>query len=386
MQKAKVVFIITHPIQYYVPILQGLSKSMLLDITVLYTWGEQSLVKFDPGFNKTVEWDIPLLDGYSYNFLKNIAIDPGSHHYKGIDNPEIISEINKINPDKIVVFGWSYKSHLKVLRTFHHKIPIYFRGDSHLLNEGTGIKKLIRRMFLRWVYSHVNYAISVGTQNKAYYKAMGMKDSQILFAPHAIDEKRLLNGNKESKVAEEWSKKINIPENHTVFLYVGKFEWRKNLETLIKAKQLVSSEPCTLLLVGNGPDEQKLKDLAATDLHIHFHEFVNQADIASIYKMADVFVLPSVSETWGLGVNEAMACGLAVIASDKVGCAIDLVKDNGLIFKAENQIDLADKMLTLLKNRERISTMKKTSIELISQWSMNKLISNFEKALIKNDI
>ena len=116
MRKTKVVFIITHPIQYYVPLLQGLSKNELLDIHVLYTWGEASITKFDPGFNKTIEWDIPLLDGYNYKFLENVAADPGSHHFKGIDNPSIVDDINKLNPDKIVVFGWSYKSHLKVLR------------------------------------------------------------------------------------------------------------------------------------------------------------------------------------------------------------------------------------------------------------------------------
>lgn len=385
MRKTKVVFIITHPIQYYVPLLQGLSKNELLDIHVLYTWGEASITKFDPGFNKTIEWDIPLLDGYNYKFLENIAKDPGSHHFKGIDNPSIVDEIKRLNPDKIVVFGWSYKSHLKVLRTFHGKVPIYFRGDSHLLNEGLGIKKVIRRIFLRWIYSHVDIAISVGTQNREYYKAMGLKDSQILFAPHAIDEDRFLNTSIDNNLAQHWLASIGIPENHTVFIYIGKFEYRKNLETLIKAKLQLKNELCTLLLVGSGPDEDKLKELAIADKHIHFHGFVNQASIASMYKLADVFVLPSISETWGLGVNEAMNCGLSILASDKVGCAVDLISDNGYIFKTGDEIDLADKMLTLLKNKQHLSDMKASSLMIIKQWSIKELVSKFEQALIKND-
>lgn len=382
MQKIKVLFIITHPIQYYVPLLQGLSKNLQLDITVFYTWGEESLKKFDPGFNKTIEWDIPLLDGYQYKLLNNTAKDKGSHHFYGIDNPTIIDDIKELDPDKIVIFGWSYKSHLKVLRAFHGKIPIYFRGDSHLLNEGTGLKKIMRRIFLHWIYSYVDYAISVGTQNRAYYRAMGLKDSQIFFAPHAIDENRFLNVKKESTIANEWKNKLNIPSHHLVFIYVGKFEWRKNLETLINAKVKLKTESCTLLLVGAGPDEHKLKDLAKEDSHIHFHGFVNQADIATMYSLADVFVLPSISETWGLGVNEAMNCGLAIIASNKVGCAIDLVKDNGLIIKSGDENDLANKMLTLLRDRALVSSMKKSSIELIKKWSINNLINNFEKVLL----
>ncbi len=381
MQKTKVVFIITHPIQYYVPLLQGLSKNELLDIQVFYTWGEESIAKFDPGFNKTIEWDIPLLEGYKYKFLNNIAKDPGSHHYNGIDNPSIINEIQQSSPDKIVVFGWSYKSHLKVLRKFHGKVPIYFRGDSHLLNEGVGIKKWLRRIFLRWVYKKVDFAISVGTQNEAYYKAMGMNSSQILFAPHAIDESRFLMS-KDNHLSQAWRNTLEIPDDHTIFIYIGKFEYRKNLETLIKAKKKLKHESCTLLLVGSGPEEQMLKNLANGDPNIHFHGFVNQANIASMYQLADVFVLTSVSETWGLGINEAMNCGLAIVASDKVGCAVDLVKDNGLIFKAENEIDLADKMLTLLKDRVLLTKMKNNSKELISKWSIKNLISNFEQALL----
>lgn len=385
MQKTKVVFIITHPIQYYVPLLQGLSKNEQLIIHVLYTWGEDSIAKFDPGFNKTIEWDMPLLEGYNYRFLKNIAKDVGSHHYRGIDNPDIINEIQQLNPDKIVVFGWKYKSHLKVLRKFHGKIPIYFRGDSHLLNEGKGLKKILRRLFLRWIYKHVDFAISVGTENKAYYKAMGMNESQILFAPHAIDESRFLMM-KDTPSSKAWQSLIKIPDHHITFIYIGKFEYRKNLETLIKAKKILNQEPCTLLLVGSGPDEQKLKKLAEGDQNIHFHGFVNQADIVGMYQLADVYILPSHSETWGLGVNEAMNAGLALILSDKVGCAIDLLKNNGLIFKSMDEFDLASKINTLVNNKELLLKMKKESTDIISSWSIKKLISSFEQILIGNDI
>lgn len=384
MVKTKVVFVISHPIQYYVPLLQGLSNNEALDIIVLYTWGENSIAKFDPGFNKVIEWDIPLLDGYNYEFLNNVSQDAGTHHFNGIDNPDIISRIKELKPDKLVLFGWSFKSHLKVLKTFKGKIPIFFRGDSHLLNDSSFLKNLIRRIYLTWIYKHIDYAIAVGTQNKLYYKKMGLKDSQILFAPHAIDDKKFIeNDAQDFEEAAIKKNKLSIPSHHTTFIYVGKFEYRKNLQTLIQAKLKLIDLPCSLILVGNGPDEEFLKDLAKSDANIHFIDFVNQAKISTMYKMADVFVLPSISETWGLGINEAMNCGLAIIASDKVGSAIDLILNNGYIFKNKDINDLSLKMKSLIEDRTSLETFKETSKKNIKGWSLNTLIANFEIALLK---
>jgi glycosyltransferase involved in cell wall biosynthesis len=379
----KVVFVISHPIQYYVPLLQGLSSNAKIDIHVLYTWGKESMIKFDPGFNKVIEWDLPLLDGYNYEFLENVAADPGTHHFKGIDNPSIVNRIIDLKPDKLVLFGWSFKSHLKVLRKFSNKIPIYFRGDSHLLNDSGTIKSSLRRIYLTWLYSHVDYAIAVGTQNRRYYQRMGLKDHQILFAPHAIDDQRFLrNIENDRNAAIAWRNELTIPDEHILFIYVGKFEYRKNLQTLISAKLNLKDHKCSLVLVGNGPDEQELKEMAKVDKNIHFIDFVNQAKIASVYRMADVFVLPSISETWGLGINEAMSCGLAVIASDRVGSAIDLVQQNGFIFRNQDVSDLSDKMMYCVENKLELNNFKAESLKIIKDWSLNTLISKFEQALL----
>jgi glycosyltransferase involved in cell wall biosynthesis len=379
----KIVFIISHPIQYYVPLLQGLSKNPALDVLVLYTWGKDSIAKFDPGFNKVIEWDLPLLEGYNYEFLENVAKDPGTHHFKGIDNPSIVDRIKELAPDKLVLFGWSFKSHLTVLRKFSGKIPIYFRGDSHLLDNAGLLKSSVRKLYLTWLYRHVDFAIAVGSQNKKYYKWLGLKDHQILFAPHAIDDHRFKdNIESDKQLALERKQQMQIPSDHLVFIYVGKFEYRKNLQTLISAKLKLKNSKCSLVLVGNGPDEPVLKALASTDEHIHFIDFVNQAKIASIYRMADVFVLPSISETWGLGINEAMNCGLAIIASDKVGSAIDLVNQNGYIFKNQDIEDLSAKMNDCILDRVQIDKFKSTSLNIIKDWSLSTLISKFEQALL----
>ena len=138
----KLAIISTHPIQYNAPLFTLLYTRNKISIKVFYTWGEEVLKnKFDPGFGKTIEWDIPLLQGYDYCFVKNRAKNKGSHHYKGIDNPTLISEMVAWDPDAILVYGWSFKSHLKALRYFHKRRPVFFRGDSISIEQKNIIKK-----------------------------------------------------------------------------------------------------------------------------------------------------------------------------------------------------------------------------------------------------
>lgn len=382
MGKLKVAFVISHPIQYYVPILSGLTERGNIELKVFYTWGKDSISKFDPGFNRVVEWDTPLLDGYFYEFETNISPDPGTHHFKGIDNPNLIQNIIQYNPDKIVVFGWSFKSHLEVLKYFKGKVPIYFRGDSNLLIQQSFIKNIMRKIYLTYIYRYIDFAIYVGTNNKDYYKWVGLKDSQLLFAPHAIDDKRFVDSTGEfERQAKKIKSDLGIPENHVVFLYTGKFEYRKDLHTLIKAKLSLKDSNCSLILVGNGPDENELKEMSKEDKNIHFIDFMNQSQMPIVYRTSDVFVLSSISETWGLGINEAMNCGMAIIASDFVGSAVDLVKNNGYIFKTKDVVDLADKMNLLIQNKSKLAEFKKNSIEEIKYWSIERLVVNFENAL-----
>src|SRR4051812_14907959 len=112
-----------------------LSKRHKIDVKVFYTWGEAVLKpKFDPGFGEEISWDIPLLEGYDHAFVKNVAKGPGSHHFNGIDNPGLMAQVSDWQPDALLVYGWNFRSHLKIIRSFKSK-PVYFRGDSTLLNE-----------------------------------------------------------------------------------------------------------------------------------------------------------------------------------------------------------------------------------------------------------
>ena len=341
----KIALISSHPIQYNAPLFALMAKEPEIDLMVFYTWGKSSLgAKFDPDFGKVIEWDIPLLEGYNYTFLNNTSKDPGSHHFKGIINPTLNQEIEAWAPDVVWVWGWAFDSHLKVIRYYKGKLPVWFRGDSTLLDEpiGFSIKKLARRFFLTWVYSHVDKVFYVGTHNKAYYKKHRLKETQLIYAPHAIDNNRFSDPNGEkTKRALEWRNKLGFHDDDLVLLFAGKFESKKNPYFLVEISTKLPSNDLKFLLVGNGHLEEDLKNIIKKDSRFVFIDFQNQSQMPILYRMANLFILPSLGpgETWGLSINEALVSGIKVIASSFCGGAIDLInEDNGMIFNPKSEL------------------------------------------------
>ena len=384
--KKKLAIISSHPIQYNAPLFSLLHKRNKIYIKVFYTWGSTALEeKFDPGFGETIEWDIPLLTGYNYLFINNTSTKPGSHHFNGIINPTLINDIETFEADAILVYGWNFKSHLKVLRYFHNRLPVFFRGDSTLMNDQPFYKKLARKILLRFIYRHVDFAFHVGSENRKYFKEYGLKDNQLILSGHAIDMQRFSTNNFEIvEKAKQWKQNITHSKNAIVFLFAGKFEQIKNLSLLIKSFNALKKEDVHLIIAGSGLLEKELMVMAEENNNIHFLPFQNQSEMPALYHIADIFVLPSLSETWGLSINEAMACGKAILISDKCGCATDLVKENinGFIFKNNNEIDLLEQMNKIIFNKQKLEIMGKQSSDIIEQYSFENICLALENTLI----
>lgn len=378
----RLAIITTHPIQYYAPIFKLLYQRGNIDINVFYTWGEKALHKYDPGFNKTISWDIPLLDGYPYEWVENTATDPGSHHFKGIINPGLTKQVETWQPDAILIYGWAYHSHLKAMRHFKNKIPVLFRGDSTLLDETNWLKTTLKSVFLKWIYRHVDHAFYVGTNNKAYFKKHGLKESQLTFAPHAIDNDRFAEPKKEAMMLR---RQLGIRNGEILILFAGKLEDKKSPGLLLDAFLALNVNDIHLLFLGNGAWENRLKSKAENKKNVHFIDFQNQSAIPAIYQSSDLFCLPSKGpgETWGLAVNEAMACGKAILVSDKVGCALDLVNENynGLIFKSEDTNSLRSSLMELTKSRQLLQVYGEKSRDAIQNWSFLKIAEAIENKL-----
>lgn len=383
----KLAIVSTHPVQYNAPLFALLAASTKFSVKVFYTWSQsQKGAKYDPGFGKDIEWDIPLLEGYGYLFVDNTSNDPGTHHFKGIVNPGLNNAIAQWKPDALLVYGWSFVSHLKCIRYFHNKIPVFFRGDSTLLDEKPGIKKMLRRLFLRWVYSKIDYALYAGSNNKQYFLQHGVTADRLVFCPHAIDNDRFADRNAlYQQKATEKKAALGFDDNCLVLLFAGKLEQKKNPFFLLGLAKQIPDERLRILIVGNGALENELKEKAAGDNRIQFIDFCNQSQMPVIYRMADVFILPSQGpgETWGLAANEAMASGLAVMLSAKAGGAADLVceNENGISFDPGDIGKCKAFIDRMLNDKSFLKKAKQASLKKIMGFTYQLTVEQVEKLL-----
>lgn len=355
-----------------------LSERNKLILKVFYTFSQWKNNFVDKGFLKEVKWDIPLLENYDYEFVENTSKKPDLFSFFGIENKNLNSKISEYNPDAILFIGWNYASHLGAMRYFHGKKKIWFRGDSTLLDENFGIKKFLRRLFLKRVYNYVDTAFYVGQNNKSYFLAHNLKEKNLVFSPHAIDNERFSTNEKEFEtLAQKWREELNIPQNSKTILFAGKFENKKNPLFIIQAAK--DLPVFTFILTGDG--ELKKKLLSESLPNLVFLPFQNQTQMPILYRLANIFVLPSKGpgETWGLAINEAMACKRAVLVSNKCGCAIDLVKnnENGFIFNFDDYSDFLTKLKILLHNSD-LKLFGNNSSKIIKNWSFQKICETIE--------
>jgi glycosyltransferase involved in cell wall biosynthesis len=378
----------THPIQYYAPLFRSLTERGRVDVRVFFGWrGAAETEAHDPGFGQDVQWDIPLLEGYDHTFVENTARDPGTHHVRGLVNPDLIPQVEAWQPDALLVFGWGWWSHLRALHHFSGRVPVFFRGDSTLLDERGGLRTLARRLFLRWVYRYVDGALYVGQHNKGYFEKHGLREAQLAWAPHAIENARFYDEDGEyQQQADAWRKERGIPEEAVVFLFAGKLGTKKDPLLLLKAFQALESDDVHLVFAGSGPLEADLKQHSSGNEQVHFLGFQNQSKMPIVYRLGDAFVLPSQGpgETWGLAVNEAMACERPVVVSDRVGCAPDLVEPgaNGCVFEAGDAGALRRALRRLSSDVEQLRAMGRRSQEIIEDWSISAEAEYIEEVVL----
>jgi glycosyltransferase involved in cell wall biosynthesis len=372
----KLAIVSSHPIQYNAPLFALLAENGLFELKVFYTWGEESIKpKYDPDFGRIVEWDIPLIQGYQYQFVENVAKNTGSHHFFGIDNPSLIENIESWGADVVWVWGWSFRSHLKAIRYFKGKIPVWFRGDSISLTKNHGVKGVLRWFFLKWVYRHVDLAFCVGEHNKNYYLEHGLQSNQLVLASHAVDNLRFEKSQVSSEMIAAFRNQLGLLEPDFVVLFAGKLEPRKNPFYLKEIWENIASKNIKLLIVGNGPLELELKDKCKNDDRIVFLDFQNQTQMPKLYKSCNALILPSVSETWGLAINEAMASGIPVLASEFCGGAIDLIQENcGNIFALDNARAVAETIQSWATDEMLYLKMKEEVQIRIQEFSYPKIV------------
>lgn len=379
----KLAFIVSHPIQYYAPLHRRLAQRSDVQIKVFFTWHGGKQAQLDRGFQKSVAWDIPLTDGYEFEVVSNIARNPGTHHFWGLRNPSLIQQVMAWQPDAVHVTGYAYASHLQALRSLHQKrVPVLFRGDSHLLDgRGAWWRWHLKRSLLHAVFKWPSAFLYVGQANREYYRAFGVAEEKLFHCPHSIEVERFAEPEEElEQEAREWRTEIGIPEDGKVLLFAGKFEDNKRPVPLMEAFLKYAPPKTMLVMVGDGDHGDAVRELAAR--HPDYFcvlPFQNQSKMPLVYRLGDAVVLPSAGETWGLAVNEALACGRPVLVSDRVGCQMDVIQPgvNGEVFRADDWADFGRKLASIQftgdnARRQEIKTwVKNWSIERTEETLVN---------------
>ncbi|HTY49498.1 MAG TPA: glycosyltransferase family 4 protein [Steroidobacteraceae bacterium] len=389
-QRVRLAVVSTHPIQYYAPQFAALARLASLRLRVFYTWPQAARTVADAGFGRDIRWDLPLLSGYDHEFVENTAPRPGPDHFRGVVNPRLCRAIAAWKPDAVLVFGWNLYSHLQALRYFKGRVPVLFRGDSTLLDPRPPLATLARRLMLRWVYRHIDAAIAVGSNNADYFRWCGVPSARIAFAPHAIDTARFADEAAHAQQTRRFREQLGIAAGERVLLYAGKLIPKKDPLLLLQA-YLDCRHPGHLVFVGDGALEPALRTLAQGRGNVHFLPFQNQQAMPAVYRLGDVFVLPSCGpgETWGLAINEAMASGRPVIASDRCGGARDLIDEgvNGWVFRAGDRGRLAARIAEVMScDAGRLSGMGAAAHRASGQWSIEAAASDIGEAVLERVI
>jgi glycosyltransferase involved in cell wall biosynthesis len=320
----------------------------------------------DAEFGQSFAWDIDLLSGYCHEFL---PVEPGGslRTFRGVALRQSFDEL--LERDEVTdlwVEGWRMKPLWDAVGAARRRgVRLWMRGESNDLRREPTWKWLAKRVVLGRHLHQVDQFLCIGAANRRLYRQYGVPAEKMLSAPYCVDNDRFARQSEElwlqrGALRRQWG----IPDGAWCVLFCGKFIAKKRPADVIAAAQQLrsrwgDSRAIHLLFVGSGELGPALR--AACRL-VHggesrppggsagdgptasFAGFLNQAEIARAYVAADVLAMPSDSgETWGLVVNEAMACGCPAVVSDQCGCAEDLPSklDPTLVFRCGEPSDLA---------------------------------------------
>jgi glycosyltransferase involved in cell wall biosynthesis len=297
--------------------------------------------------------------------------------------------VNKFKPNVINLPGYYEPAMNVVLFYCRFKgIKVIISADS---TEGDNPNVGWREALKRFVVSKAQGFFCYGSKSAEYILKLGMKPRQILVANNSVDNDRVDNVHAEALKTRE-TVKYSYKLRKYNFIYVGRLIDVKNLDNLLTAYKPLANSDWGLIVLGDGSEEIKLKKYKSDNNlgGICFIEGQPWYDVPKILALADVFVLPSYSEPWGLVVNEAMACGLPVIVSNKCGSAYDAVQEgiNGYTFNPYNIEELTLVFKKFVDSPESIIPFGQQSKEIIKRFSpenvAQEMYDGFKKVVNEN--
>jgi glycosyltransferase involved in cell wall biosynthesis len=373
-----VTYISEIPTPYRRPFLKKLSTHPEIDLTVLYLAAGQD----------DREWK----DGDDlYDFEKVL---PGFHWctnrekgYFNRFNPSLFSYLSKEKCD-VAVFGAYYV--MSMMLGLHwarlRHLPYIMQCESHQLRSRKGWKVFLKDLLLSPLMKNAAAWLPLGTLAKKYLISYGAYPERCFFCPNTPDVDLLKEKSATFSDRQELKEKFSVAPEHRVILYVGRFIKIKRIDLLVKAYAELkkADNNISLVLAGSGPEEESLRKMTA-ELNlsdVSFPGFIQPENLPELYILADVMALPSDDEPWAVVVNEAMACGTPVIASDRVGASADLVSEGqtGYVFEAGSTDSLCGALKQFFEADIFKDKNSPACIKMAEDWGYSLCIDSFVKA------
>jgi glycosyltransferase involved in cell wall biosynthesis len=388
----RLAYFVSHPIQYQAPLLRRIAQEPDIDLTVFFSSDVSVRGYKDSGFGVHVQWDVPLLDGYKYEFLPRIWDGDRPGFAKPL-NWGIYDRLHHGRFDAAWVFGYYTLASLNaILAARLLRIPVILRAESNLQDHVRSRSiQAVKHALFAFLRASVACVVPIGTKNRIYWEHYFGEEFPSFTMPYAVDNDFFQSRAREaSQERESFRRELGLEPGRPVILYASKLQTRKRcidlVDAYIRLAPAAGVDPAAyLLIVGDGEERANLEArVRESGLNsIHFLGFRNQTELPRFYDLCDAFVLPSYNETWGLVVNEVMNAGRPVIVTDHVGCQPDLVHDgvNGFVYPAFNVDALSQRLRRLIEDPALRAAMGENSLRIVSQHGFDQDVEGLRRAL-----
>ncbi len=380
----RLAIVASHVIQYQDPFFRLLAADPEIDVTVFYCSRAGAEVYRDADMQTSLKWDIELLQGYRHVFLRNFGRGDA---YTRLINPGVGAAIARGHFDAVLFFlGWgTITSLLGIAACRVTGTPFFLYGDSSFPPPESSWRAKVRAVLIRAVFALASGFMASGTLNAEYYRHYGGDPRRFFLLPWAIDNERFASASRFAPGEREAMRaRFGIAPDHLAFVFSAKLVPRKDPMTLLRAvARMQHSDRAVVVFLGHGELREQLAAFAHEHrLDVKLPGFVNQGDLPRHYAMCDVFVLPSTYEPRGAVINEAMACGLPVIVTDRCGSLGDIVleNDNAFVYPAGDADALARSLDAMMDDDLR-ARMARRSREIIATWDYAHGVQGVKEAL-----